>query len=107
MREFLKNCESCDEYETERLKLRFLDSLSRVIHETETVETVDDREISALNLQISVNETLLSVTLEASRKAELAAELLRLKKELQQLIAANGHLTKIPSPFVDATPEGI
>jgi hypothetical protein len=107
LKEFLKNCESCDEYESERLKLRYLDSMSRVITETEVAETHDDFEITSLKLLIDVQETMLSVTTNSSEMAEIQEKIDSLKTELNALISTNGHVTIIPSPFVDATAEGI
>jgi hypothetical protein len=107
LKEFAKNCDSCDEYESERLRLKYLDSISRVIKETEVLATIEDLEVSALALRIKVQENLLSAANTVKNRQEIMKELKKLKAELLQLMQLIGQSSTVKSRFLNSDPEGL
>jgi len=107
MKEFIKNCEDCTESEKEVMKLVWLDSLNRVIKDTEIIADNNNLEIKTLEIDIALKETLLTLASTDEEREKLTAELIELKKKLRELAKAEGLLELVPSPIHDPAPEKI
>lgn len=107
MKEFIKNCEDCSESEKEVMKLVWLDSLNRVIKDTEIIADNNNFEIKTLEIDIALKETLITLASTDQERQKLTAELLELKKKLKELAKAEGLLELVPSPIHDPAPEKI
>ncbi len=107
MKEFIKNCEDCTESELEVMKLVWLDSLNRVIKDSEVIADNTNVEIKSLEIEISLKETVLSLASTEAERTRLTAELLELKKKLKKLASDEGLLQVVPSPIHDPKPESI
>ena len=107
MKEFIKNCEECTEGETEVMKLVWIDSLNRVIKDTETIAENTNVEIKALEIDIALKETVLSLANTEAERIKITAELVELKKQLKELASKEGLLQVVPSPILDPAPESI
>jgi hypothetical protein len=107
MKEFIKNCEDCSEAENEVMKLVWLDSLNRVIKDSEVIAENDNSEIKTLEIDIALKETLLTLASSDEERQKIAAEISELKKKLRELAEAEGLLEVIPSPIHDPAPEKI
>lgn len=107
MKEFIRNCDDCTTTEKETMKIIWLDSLNRVIKETEVIAENDNPEIKLLELEISLKGTLLALTSSAEERQNVEKELLELKKKLKDLAKLEGLIELVQSPFIDSAPEKI
>lgn len=107
LKEFLRNCDDCSEYQKERLRLRILDSMSRVIDKLPVIKNENDKKIVALQEQMKVQEVILSFETDNNRVASALEELMLLRSELEILIEKTGGMTIEESPVIDPTPEGL
>lgn len=107
MKEFIKNCEDCSEAENEVMKLVWLDSLNRVIKDSEVISENENAEIKTLEIDIALKETLLTLASSDEERQKLAAKISDLKKKLRELAEAEGLLEVVPSPIHDPAPEKI
>lgn len=97
----------CTSAEKETLKLVWLDSLNRVIKETQTIARNNNPEIKILEFQISLKETLIALSVSPEDQEATLKELAALKDKLMQIARDAGLIKMIESPFVDPTHESL
>ena len=107
MKEYIKNCQDCTESETEVMKLVWLDSLNRVIKDSEVIAENNNLEIKSLEIEIAFMETQLTLASSDEERKKVAAELIALKKKLREVAEREGLLELVPSPIHDPSPEKI
>ncbi len=105
IKEFLKNCESCNDEVQERMKLAYLGSTNRIIKVTKKVAEIDNFEVQMLQSTLSVNEIMLPLLsgaeLEAAQK-----EIAKIKAQILAIAEREGKIDEVASKYVDASPEG-
>jgi len=105
IKEFLKNCDNCNDEVQERMKLAYLGSTNRIIKVTKKVAEIDNFEVSLLQTTLDMKEILLPLLsgaeLEAAQK-----EIAEIKAQILAIAEREGKIIEVPSKYVDASPEG-
>lgn len=104
-KELLKNCITCTDDAKERMKLRYLDSLNRIIKITTKISEVDSKKIEKLEEDQSQIKFLLEIISQEDR-VEALKEMKRLEKEILAISSNEGNMIQVASKYLDATPEG-
>lgn len=108
VKEFAKNCVSCNESEIEQMKLSFLDSRSRMITETVTPILTAEQQLELDEIDAAMKELFLRITAVTSEdEAELLIlEFIGLNEQREAILANAVSVDVVASPFLDPKPEG-
>ena len=104
-KEFLKNCDDCDDEVQEKMKVSYLSSLNRIIKETKKPAQTSDAEASGLQMQLEIQQMMLGF-LKGPERDEALEEISKLKAQILAIAEREGTIETIPSEYVDASPEG-
>ncbi len=108
IKEFIKNCDDCSVSEKEQMRLRYLDSLNRVLSTTTKVIDNDDTEVKILKMRLDTKISLYDIeVLIGGATLKTYKEILQLEKELIQAAIKADAVELIPSKFWNAAPESI
>mgnify|MGYP003641614927 CR=1 FL=1 len=108
IKEFIKNCDDCSVSEKEKLRLRYLDSLNRVLTNTPKVLDSDDMDLESLKIQLSTQKTLYEIERMTGR-ASLATynKMVDLEQRVLAAAKAADALELIPSQNWNPAPEAV
>ncbi len=106
MKEFIKNCHECNAAEKEQMRLRYLDSMNRVLVDTPQIIAGVDEEVDRLNDVLNVNKRLYEMGHALGQpSATIYQKILELEKQLDEAAVASDAVELIPSTNWDANPE--
>ncbi|MFX3675471.1 MAG: hypothetical protein ACN6I6_00385 [bacterium] len=107
-KEFIKNCDDCSVSEKEKLRLRYLDSLNRVLVDTPKVLDSDDMELESLKLQLSTQKTLYEIERMTGRiTLSTYNKIVDLEQRVLAAARAADALELIPSKNWNPAPEAV
>ncbi|MFT6071173.1 MAG: hypothetical protein ACJAT2_001445 [Bacteriovoracaceae bacterium] len=104
-KEFLKNCDDCDDVVKEKMKVSYLASVDRIIKETKKPGTSHSADVTSLEFTLEMKELLLSFQEGAEREATMK-EITELKAKILAISESEGTIVTTASQYIDASPEG-
>lgn len=108
MKEFIKNCDECSVSEKEQMRLRYLDSINRVLDKTPVVRENVDAEIESLKLQLDTKKMIYQLEVVTGKPTlETYNSIINLEKELLAKANELDAIEFIPSVDWDANSERV
>lgn len=108
MKEMARNCDDCSVAEKEQMRLRYLDSMNRVLPRTiKILDNVDD-EVTNIKLQLDSQKMLYQVELMTGKPTRATYnKIVELEKKLNETAIANQAVDYIPSVDLDPRAERV
>lgn len=108
MKEFIKNCDECSVSEKEQMRLRYLDSMNRVLDNTPKIKENVDAEITSLKLQLETKKMIYQLEVVTGKPTlETYNSIINLEKELLAKAKELDAIEFIPSVDWDANSESV
>lgn len=108
LKEMARNCDVCTASEKEQMRLRYLDSMNRVLPKTVKILDDIDEEVSLIKVQLDAQKLLYQVELMTGKASiETYKKLVELEKKLHETAITNDAIEYIPSVDLDARAERV
>lgn len=108
MKEMARNCGDCSVSEKEQMRLRYLDSMNRVLPRTAKILDNADEDVSLIKIQLDAQKMLYQVELMTGKPTrETYNKIVELEKKLLETAVANDAIEYIPSVDLDARAERV
>ena len=108
MKEFIKNCESCSVSEKEQMRLRYIDSMNRVLTETPKIKEDIDADVDLLKVQLDAQKMLYQVeTMTGKPTVATYQKILELEKQLLSKAKEADAIEFVPSIKWDDSAETV
>lgn len=108
IKEFINNCEQCSVSEKEQMRLRYLDSLNRVLKSTPVISETTDADVQMLSFQLDTQKMIYQIeTMSGKPTHATYKKIIELEENLIAAAQRANAVEQIPSKFWNASAESI